>query len=272
MGHRLSAFRLPASASWSHRPASVPADSTSSTDSIRVAASVAVATIFALAPSAYAGPNADGFLVFHTDDHVSYTWEDVASYADFAIEECPRDDCSRAEECLGFAFSIDPTASIGSRTEPAVFWLLAAFPWTDCPRVRGVSFGLDWDPSFSPVFVGDGNCEGVSIAEPGWPSERNSGVSVYFAWPHTEHIFPVYWFAAYAYYGAKVEVTSRGSAAAPEFADDGAPALIDEVPWHHLGAMGLGGHYGDNPMIVESPVAMDSWGGVKRRFIPEEPR
>ena len=220
---------------------------------------------FVVAP-ALAGPNAGGFLLFHTNDALSYTWDDIEDYSYFTVPECGYGHCNEIDECIGFVSNIDPTSD-RSGNVPTVFWLLAVFPPESCPRLRAASFGLDWDMAYTPTFIGWGNCAAGELAEDGWPEEPNAGTSIWFSSTETRQVVPLYWFAAFSYYGStQISVSSRSGASAPEFADDSVPSIIDLVPREYRGVFGLGGGQGTNPLWSNTPVLEDSWGGIKRRF------
>jgi len=204
-----------------------------------------------------AGPNADGYLLLHTDDSVVYTSDDTSAFCDLYGPECPSDpDCTGDHlDCAGALLNLDPTSNRG--TAVSVFWAIAAFPPSSCPRVLAVQFGLAWPANQTPIFVGHGKCGVFEVASEGWPDELGAGTAVAFGEPVSRTGFPVYWFAAYCYYGSQAliqvsdfPVGSDGAA----FADDSVPSILDEIPSQNRGSIGLNGAIGDNPYWIPSPV------------------
>lgn len=233
-------------------------------------AAVLVAMPWLLAPGfATAGPNAGGHLLLHTEESVSYTWDDVSSYAGFTIPECPWRECfDPAYECEEFLLDID-VSSNKPYDEPAVFWVIAAFPSHACPRVNAVAFGIDWDVTGNePTFVGWGNCADWELSVNDWPLEPHSGTVAAFSQPRPQLATPIYWFAAFAYYGeSTINLTSHPTEGVARFADDSIPSKLDTITRERLGSMGLGGAGGVNSFYPDNnPVIEGSWGGVKAQF------
>ncbi|MEZ4650543.1 MAG: hypothetical protein R3E97_17510 [Candidatus Eisenbacteria bacterium] len=220
-----------------------------------------------VAGSAMAGPNANGYLLLHTDDTVVYSEDDEGTYCDFLTVECPFDpECDDNHDgCASAAMSLNPTSGRGSET--TMIWVVAAFQPDACPRVAAIQFGMSWPPEYpaSPMLAW-GNCGDFEIATDGWPTDLSSGTAVTWGNAITRTAFPVYWFAAYAYYGA-IEITiddfTNGPAA---FADDHVPSVIDPVPNQNWGVLGMAGATGSNPYIANTPVHEKSWGEVKAIF------
>ncbi|MCA9758747.1 MAG: choice-of-anchor D domain-containing protein [Candidatus Eisenbacteria bacterium] len=207
-----------------------------------------------LVPSAFAGPNANGFLLLHTDDTVVYTQDDESIYCDHLYLECPFDpECDDDHSgCESVLEQLDVTSDRG--INPSVFWLLGAFRADACPRVTGAQFSLSWPVESMPTFVSWGSCGDFEIASEGWPTELLSGTAITFSQPITRTALSLYWFAAYSYYGplviaaADYPTSSYGAA----FADDSVPSVIDPIPDGNLGTIGLNGATGWNPYISGS--------------------
>ncbi len=210
------------------------------------------------------GPNQAGFLVFHTDDSVEYS----SSYGPFcdAPVGCPRQFGDQEfygfeDDCQHWLQQVNPTSLSGQSTCIAAVWAVF-WPGTN-PRVSAVSFGLAWDDSNPLTIVDYGHCGQFELASPGWPKEPHTGTAV--TWDHTfqSQCVPVYWFAAYSYYGPlEVELTPHPRQGG-WFADDSVPAVLDEISGY--GSLGLNGASGQFP-YYHSPVVEQSWGQVKRAF------
>ena len=212
--------------------------------------------------NAQAGANAGGFFLLHTDDTVIYSEDDAGTYCDLLALQCPADpECDDDNSgCVSFLLDdLDPISDRGPKV--ALIWAVAAFPEAICPRVTALQFGLDWSTDFDLTFEGWGVCGPLEIASDGWPTERGSGTAV--AWgtgnPVQRTAFPVYWFAAYSYYGP-VEMSIANPPFGPDaevaFADDAVPAIIDVVPVENRGSVGLNGAMGFNPYVAgEAPGA-----------------
>ena len=230
---------------------------------------LAVAALVCHTSGSAAGPNSGGYLVLHTDDSVTYTWDDVASYSGYTIPECPWVECYEDDaECVDFIASIDATSNKPAE-EPAVFWVIAAFSPNNCPRVNAVAFGIDWDVDGNqPTFVGWGSCGDWELSQDDWPTTPHSGTVVSFSSAHIQHAIPMYWFAAFSYYGeTQVRLTIHPSEGEARFADDSVPSKLDGIEPSHLGSMGLGGAWGTNSYLPGAiPVLESSWGGVKAQF------
>ena len=206
---------------------------------------------------ARAGANAGGYLLLHTDDTVTYTVDDRDSYYYQLSSECLWDpECDDDHySCASALANLDPTSERGP--EVALIWAIAAFPPESCPAVAGVQFGLSWPVTGpQPGFLDWNNCGDFEISTDEWPSELLQGTAVTWYTPVRRTGFPVYWFAAYSYYGP-VEIAADDFPIGQDgllFADDQVPAQLDPVPVDHRGSVGLNGATGWNPYIVSTPV------------------
>lgn len=229
---------------------------------------VAAATA-ALASPAIAGTNAGGYLLLHTDDSVIYTQDNESTYCSLFDAVCPFDpECDDDHAACGAALLGDVNVTSGLGAAPAMIWVVAAFDPDSCPRVKACQFGLSWDLSAEPTFSAFGNCGDFEIATDGWPGTLNSGTAVTFSQPITRTGFPVYWFAAYNYYGPldiSIADFPSGSDGAT-FADDSIPAVLDRITSDHWGVVGLNGETGFNPYNPANPTLESSWGQVKAIF------
>lgn len=220
-----------------------------------------------------AGANHDGYLVVHTDESIVYTWDDVDDYAHLSFPQCPPHPCEfdTDEECSQAQFDLDVTSERPPE-EPTVFWVLAAFSYDVCPRVSAAAFGLDWEVDGSePTFVGWGNCGDAEFSLDDWPVTPESGTVVTFSRARTERLLPLYWFAAFSYYGATtISIASHPTEGTARFADDAIPSQLDPVPRERRGSLGLGGAWGTNPVYGWIPTERASWGEIKARFFGSE--
>ncbi|MEZ4647972.1 MAG: hypothetical protein R3E97_04155 [Candidatus Eisenbacteria bacterium] len=237
---------------------------------VRLTVLAAVATVMPVS-TAWSGPNEDGLLVFHTDDDIVYTTDDLAVYSSPAHPTCLSEECPLPPEDPCWADILDeisPTSARGRMV--TMFWLIAIFPPDQCPRVSGASFGLWWPDDTEPTFVDWGACGDFELPFDGWP-QPNSGTAVTFLAPQRARAIRLYWFAAYSYYGpAQISLTAFPGEQFPLFADDSVPSALDSVPRSHRGRVGLNGANGYVPWWDVPPIVEASWGGVKSRFREED--
>ena len=219
---------------------------------------------------AMAGPNAGGALLVVTDDAVSYT-SDVQSYAQLSAVECPEDlepGCPpyQGGDCLERRALAQGKVSSRKTDDLVVFWVLASFPEASCSRVRGLNFGIDYDPAQTSVIkmAMEGDAWVTSNGGNGrWPSP-GSGVSLTWNATRSSHLFEVAWFVLEV---GEVPTTFRivdhPLTGRPTFADDSVPTLLDPVGAPDdlppvLPVLGLAGAdgtqggiwIGDDPVVV----------------------
>ncbi len=78
----------------------------------------------------------------------------------------------------------------------------------------------------TPTFVGWGNCGDFEISVGDWLM-TNSGTVVSFSQVRRERALPLYWFAAFSYYGATtIELVAHTTEGEARFADDAIPARL----------------------------------------------
>jgi hypothetical protein len=120
--------------------------------------------------------------------------------------------------------------------DPVVFYVLAAFPDSSAPRVKTVSFGVEFDDNTVGLMEW-GHCGAWEMPTAGWPYS-GQGVTVFWDSPQTSRLQEVYWFAAYSY-----EAAERVFRLVPH-PQEGASFWDDQVPPHRdtavcLGALGF---------------------------------
>ena len=171
---------------------------------------------------AVAGPNAGGVLLVHANTSLVYSSD--AAYCDQSDLEA----CSEAVTRVPW----EPGT-------PTVFFVIAAFPDTSQPRLKGLSWGVEWDDA-KLVLVDHGSCADFEVADGGWPGSR-TGIGQSFTETRTGLLNELYWFAGYAY-GAEADSTSFAVITHPrhggEMVDDAVPAVADSVVGY--GTLGFG--------------------------------
>lgn len=162
------------------------------------------------------GPNRYGVLVLHSDPELVYT--DTEAY-------CERTMVAGCADLV--AHRNDP--------DPAVIHALALFPEEAPPRLRGVTFGLDFPDCVS--LLAWESCGDFELAQEGWPAP-GTGTAVTWGTTQTDPVVEVYWFAAY---GIETEPGELALIPHPtqgaDFADDSVPALLDPIA--ALGSFGF---------------------------------
>ncbi|MCA9758209.1 MAG: hypothetical protein KDA27_20610, partial [Candidatus Eisenbacteria bacterium] len=163
---------------------------------------------FALATSAFGGPNQGGIVIAHVSEGLVYTDDSTGYCGQSTLEDCK-----------------DADARIDG-TDVAIFHILAAFGGT--PRFSGTTIGIDYDPE-EIILVDWGVCGDFELPTEAWP-EPGTGVAVTWAEAQLTRVTEIYWFAAYSYTGSPSEFVigphpHRGIE--PFFADDDIPSNLD---------------------------------------------
>lgn len=214
--------------------------------------------------TASAGVNAGGWMLLHVNESLTYTTE-IEDYSGMSGKEC--DDgpaCSHPDAtCNGKKNSLDVTVSVPNETT-FIFYVLAAWPEergnsTDCPRIKAVNFGIDYDPDALAI-IDKGTPAEFELAYPGWP-EPKKGTAL--NWNSTQYarVMEVYWFAAAAYAPGTVTVVEYPQQGI-KFGDDSTPTTLDEA--EATGSLGFGGTPGSDGGFT--PTAPATWGSLKRRL------
>lgn len=231
---------------------------------------LALMVLAVAAPAVLAGPNAGGVLVVHGTT-LQYT-TDVASYTGMSGVACGQDGpwMPWVTECppydpIGGATPCNPNAANPTLATPPVgesyvWYVMAAFSDVSCPRLKGVSFRIDYDPlkvgitssGYDPeafVLAIDSDLDISVFPAPG------SGVGIVFPdVARTSRLQEVYWFAGYAYEGVTDATWGLRAKSNTDnfFVDDSHPAKTDRIAG--FGRLGLGGTVGANPAPLLYPV------------------
>ncbi len=182
--------------------------------------------ILVLLPSlVLAGPNAGGVLLVHS---ANLTYE--------GINECGRG--TVPDSCGAVVSEIDNATSDSLK----VWKVFAAFPPGSSPRLKGLTFGIDYDDSYGDstgvVIRALGPCADFQLAMNGWPAD-STGTSILWNTAQTGLMTEVYWFAGYNYYGnpatfALIPHPEQGG----YFVDDSKPGVMDPIA--DYGSLGFG--------------------------------
>ena len=176
--------------------------------------------------SAYAGPNEGGTLILALSEGTVYSPD---------IDYC---DSVTTPDCEG------AVTNAPAGTTPVVMNVLAAFP-PPGGRLSGIVWGINYNPD--EVFIIDfGPCGDFELPNSDWPA-TNSGTAITWLSPQLEELVPVYWFAAYAYDGAELNLGIHPTQGG-QFGDDSIPSQLDDIAG--FGSMG----FGSNPGTVVCPV------------------
>jgi hypothetical protein len=182
---------------------------------------------FLLVPSlALAGPNAGGTLILHANPSIVFT-SDTQNYCGLSA----LDSCSTAVTSVEW----DPGKHV-------VFHAIAAFPSGSSPRLKGLSFGIDYDPT-KFVMAARGTCADFEISDGGWPAPGTGTAQSWTTGTRTGLLTECYWFVGYAYSEQEGE-DSTSVALIPHpmqhgiFVDDAFPAEVDTIAGY--GRLGFG--------------------------------
>ena len=230
-------------------------------------ASLSLLLLAGLPSISEAGPNAGGVLVVHATTIV-YT-ADPSGYAGDSGVACGQDGPAPpgVQQCPPYdpidgAIPCSPSAANPTSTMPAgvphVWYVMAAFPENSCPRLKGVSFRVDYERT-RMVILAQGPASGtfeVTLDSDldGQPFPASgSGTGVAFDTVRTSLLQEVYWFAGYAYGCAGGAVFSLRAKDREDhaFVDDSQPPLQDYIAG--FGDLGLGGAIGFYPFPLPEP-------------------
>ncbi|MFN8549156.1 MAG: hypothetical protein U0527_14590 [Candidatus Eisenbacteria bacterium] len=170
----------------------------------------------AIATEALAGPNAGGTLIVHCDPL-------PVACQDYGCDTHGLSDCADA------VVSVDDAL-------PHYWWVLSSFAEGSSPRLKGVTFGLQYDSAVTVLSASP--CGDFELPSGGWPA---SGTGTAISWnvAQTAPLTPVYLFSGYNYYAptaATFELTAH-PVQGGNFADDSVPSLLDPIGGY--GALGF---------------------------------
>ena len=163
------------------------------------------------------GENAGGVLLLHANPDLAYST---------GSEYCGVSDLS---DC-GLARTTVPIPG------EHVFHVIAAFEDPLQPRLRGVTFGIDYDPAIGLLHFG--HCGDFELPDGTWPAS-GSGTAITWNETQTNALIECYWFAAYASYDPGVFSLVPHPIQGALFADDSVPSMPDLIAC--LGSLGFGG-------------------------------
>lgn len=176
------------------------------------------------AASAEIGPNSGGTLIVHATPLTIYS---------FGTDYCG---LSGLEDCD------DANVTLPAGTTQYVIWIVAAFPDGSSPRLKGVTFGIDYDPDLVTIVPNSlSGCGALEVPTqppvlcPTWP-EPGSGNGITWDEAQTSQLVDVYWFAVYGS-GGQFRVTPH-DCHETTFGDDSIPSVYDPV--EGFGALGFG--------------------------------
>ncbi len=175
----------------------------------------------ALTTPVMAGVNAGGTIVAH-DASTVYT-SDVATYCGTGV-------------IPGSCEAVDTSLDGSSDVQPMVWKVYAAFGEGSSPRLRGMTWGIDYSGAsilllaWGPC-IGDPNNGAAEFPGAGWP-EPNTGTSIVWQYTQTSRLVECYWFAGYNYSGSPSVFQLRAHSdpvLGGMFGDDSIPAILDNI-------------------------------------------
>ena len=172
-----------------------------------------------------AGPNEGGTLILHANPSLVFT-STIQDYCGMSA----LDSCSAAVTSVAW----DPGKKI-------VFHAIAAFPPGSSPRLKALSFGIDFD-STKFVLAARGTCADFEIPGVGWPGSGTGTSQSWTTGAQTGPLTEVYWFVGYANSEQVLDSTSVSLIPHPlqhgVFVDDAFPSEVDTVAAY--GRLGFG--------------------------------
>ncbi len=180
---------------------------------------VVVAALACLGTVANAGPNAGG-TIFVQDANLAYT-TDIANYCGLGTAPAT---------CIGADARIDAMTNV-------VWKVYAAFPENSTPRLKAITFGVNYDDS-NIIVSAYGSCaDQLELPGPGWPGP-NTGTSAVWMNTQTALITEVYWFGGYNYGAGGLFTLIGNPDQGGSFADDSVPSILDPIAAY--GSLGFG--------------------------------
>ena len=174
---------------------------------------------------ALAGPNEGGTLILHANPSLVFTNDMQNPCGQSALDSC-------AAAVTSVAW--DPGKRI-------VFHAIAAFPPESSPRLKALSFGIDFD-STKFVLAARGTCADFEIPGNGWPGSGTGTSQSWTTGTQTGLLTEAYWFVGYTYSEQEEDSTSVALIPHPEqhgvFVDDAFPSEVDTIAAY--GTLGFG--------------------------------
>ena len=160
--------------------------------------------------------------------------------------------------------NVDPTRSCPT-------WkVYAAFPSNSQPRLKSVSWGVNW--SLSYFYIGGGISQGQGAVDvvytPAWP-DSGSGVTMTFHATQTTPLVDLLCFVGYTYYPEQLPGLIWSAAPHPTapsvFLDDSVPPAEDPIAAYGTIGFGVPG-YTPCPEPQPVPTVETSWGRLKAGY------
>jgi hypothetical protein len=197
---------------------------------------------------ALAGPNQGGTLILHANPSLTFTI-DIQDYCGLSA----LDSCSAAVTSVPWDLE-----------KRVVFHVLAAFPPESTPRLKALSFGIDYD-STKFIIAARSKCADFEISEGNWPKPGTGTTESWTTGTRTGRLTEAYWFVGYAYSAYEAQ-DSTSVTLIPHpvqhgvFVDDAFPAEVDTIAGYGVLGFGASGsrqcpEFGGDP---DSPGGEDS--------------
>lgn len=185
----------------------------------RLLMALAVLALFGGAASASFN---EGGTIFLHDPGVLYT-TDIEDYCGQGVAPAS---CEAAD------------VEVPATAEYHVVKMYAAFPEGATPRLKGISFGVYYDPA-EILILGGAPCPAGTFELPdtGWPA-AGTGNSLVWDMTITEMMPELYWFYGYAAYAPGLFTLGPDAFGFGEFGDDSLPPLTDPIAG--FGSLGFG--------------------------------
>jgi hypothetical protein len=176
--------------------------------------------------TALAGPNAGGTLILHANPSLVFT-SGIQDYCGMSGLD---------------SSSAAVTSVLWDPDEKVVFHVIAAFPPESSPRLKALSFGIDFD-STKFIIAAHGECADFEVPGADWPKPGTGTTESWTTSTQTGLLTECYWFAGYVYSEQEGEdSTSVALIPHPQqggvFVDDASPAAVDTIAGY--GSLGFG--------------------------------
>jgi hypothetical protein len=173
-----------------------------------------------------AGPNEGGTLILHANPSLVFT-STIQNYCGMSAP----DSCSAAVTSVAW----DPGKKI-------VFHAIAAFPPGSNPRLKALSFGIDFD-STKFILAARGTCADFEIPDGRWPAPSSGTSQSWTTGAQTDLLTEAYWFVGYAYSEQEGDDSTSVSLIPHPlqhgvFVDDAFPSEVDTIAAY--GRLGFG--------------------------------